>query len=231
MPGTVVWPAAVADEVKGLLQRRPPASGLFDDVAHTPAAVIWQDAMDAPINGLTIALASGPTKEDASLADNLPQRYTYTYDIVLAAVNDAFTGLAAGASRSARLRLQTADRSGNGAVSITPIKLLKSANPYMRDGDRSWLSIDTRVFRVFAGDHKFGATITVDHPVDFIQAVISNLNGGATGGETFDGLPTDEPGSALEFSTEISNPSNGTSTKIYNFARAGISGPGAAFLF
>ena len=42
-----------------------------------------------------------------ALPDNLPQRFTYRYDVVFAAVNDAFTGLAAGAARFARLRLAT----------------------------------------------------------------------------------------------------------------------------
>ena len=73
-------------------------------------------------------------------------------DLVAAAVNDAFTGLASGSSRFADVVVSTADRSGNQVTENGQIKLFNEANPYMTDGDTSWLSIDTRVFRLFEGE-------------------------------------------------------------------------------
>ena len=226
-PASISWPAAVVPEVRGLLTRRVPAAGLFDGTAHAPAVEIWQEAVDAPYTGLTVELASGPDMEDPALPDNLPQRFTYRYDAVFAPGTDAFNGLVSGSSRLARLRVSTADRAGNATLAQEELKLFLDANPYMRDGDVSWLSIDTRVLRLFEGDSRFGATLSPGAPNDFIQQVIQNLNTGATGGDTFDGLPTD---AALEYSTAIPNPSTGGSTNVHNFALAKVrlQAPGGA---
>lgn len=227
MPATISWPAEVADEVKGLVTGPVAASGLFDDAAHAPEVLIWQELADAPITGLTAELASGPELEDVSRPDNLPQRFIYRYDVVFSAGHLAFDGLAMGASRVARVRVRTADRSGNSATALGQIKLLREANPYMRDDDPSWLSIDTRVFRLFEGETKFNATLNAGQPNTFIQQIIQNLNAGTTGGEIFDDLPENQAESALEYSTAISNPSTGGSQNVYNFALAKVRLQGA----
>jgi hypothetical protein len=218
-PAPISWPAAVAPEVRGLLTRRVPAAGLFDAAAHAPEVEIWQETVDAPYTGLTVKLASGPDKEDPALPDNLPQRFTYRYDAVFTPGTDAFNGLVSGASRLARLRVPAVDRAGNATLVQEEIKLFLDANPYMRDGDVSWLSIDTRVLRLFEGDSRFGATLSPGAPNAFIQQVIQNLNTGSTDGDTFEGLPTD---AVLEYSTAIPNPSTGTSTNVHNFALAKV---------
>lgn len=216
-PAPIIWPAAVAPEVRGLLAGYVPCAGLFD--LPEPDTVIWQETVDAPFTGLTIEPAAGPLKEDPALPVNLPQRFTYRYDVVFAPGTDAFDGIAAGGSRAARLRVTASDRAGNRATVSEEIKLFLDANPFMRDGDVPWLSIDTRVVRLFEGDPLLGATLSAGAPYTFIQQIVQNLNSGATGGGTFETLPTD---AALEYATEIPNPSTGTSTPVHNFALAKI---------
>lgn len=221
MPASITWPDKVADEVKGLLTGFTPASGLFDDVSKAPNVEILDDTGTSAIVGLTAELASGPLKEDASLPDNQVQRYTYRYDVVFEESNDAFIGLETGDSRFAQLRVSVADRSGNTQTELGQIKLFKEANPFMRDDQPSWLSIDTRVFRLFEGEDKFDATLNAGQANNFIQEVIQNLNTGATT-ELFDDLPTNQETSALEYSTAITNPSAGTSQNVHNFAIAKV---------
>jgi hypothetical protein len=224
-PAPTAWPAAVADEVKGLITGFVPAAGLFDDAAHAPEVEILDGG--APIKGVSVELSSGPDPEDPALPDSLPQRFTYRYDVVFRPNNKAFTGLAPGGSRLADVRVSAADRAGNAATETGVITFLMGANPFMRDGDTSWLSIDTRVFRLFEGEGLFNATLSPGSPTAFIQQVIQNLNAGTTGGDTFGGLPTDQPGSALEYSTAIDNPSTGTSQNVHNFALAKVRLQGA----
>lgn len=226
-PASPSWPTAVADEVKGLITGLVPAAGLFDDAGHAPTVEILDQTTNMPIAGLQAELASDPDLEDTMLAENLPQRFTYRYDVVFDATNDAFTGLTSGTSRFADVVVSTADRAGNQATETGQLKFFTEANPYMRDGDTSWLSIDTRVFRLFEGETKFGATLTLGQPNAFIQQVIQNLNSGVTGGDMFDDLPTDQEGSSLEYSTSITNPSTGTSQNVYNFALAKVRLQGA----
>lgn len=220
-PSTITWPALVADEVKGLITGFTPASGLFDEISKAPVVEILDDTGTSSIVGLSAELASGPLKEDSSLPDNQVQRYTYRYDVVFSASNDAFIGLAEGGSRFAQVRARVADRSGNTQTELGQIQLFREANPFMRDDQPSWLSIDTRVFRLFEGESKFGATLNAGQPNNFIQQVIQNLNSGATT-ELFDDLPTNQQSSALEYSTAISNPSTGTSQNVHNFALAKV---------
>jgi len=225
MPAAPVWPSEVADEVKGLVTGSVPASGLFEDASHAPTVEILDGG--SPITGLQAELASGPFPEDSSLPDNLSQRFTYRYDIVFAATNDAFTGLTTGSSRWVDVEVQTADRSGNETTASGQIKLLKEANPFMRDGDTSWLSIDTRVFRLFEGESKFNATLNAGQPESFIQQVIQNLNTGGSGSDNFEDLATNQAESALEYSTTIDNPSTGSSQNVHNFALAKVRLQGA----
>lgn len=225
-PAPPVWPAQVANEVKGLVQGWIPAAGLFGDAAHAPTVALADSSTNTAIAGLSAELSSGPVLEDPSLADNRVQRYTYRYDIVFQDPNGAFTGLATGGQRFATVTVTTADRAGNAGSSTGQIKLFREANPYMRDDQPSWLSIDTRVFRLFQGETKFGTALGAD-PTAYIQQVIQNLNAGSTGGDTFDGLPTKQADSALEYSTSITNPSTGIVQNVFNFALAKVRLQGA----
>jgi hypothetical protein len=231
-PASIAWPPEVVNEVKGLLTGFTPAAGLFD-APYQPEVVIWRDTADTPFTGLTVELAEGPLKEDASLPDNVPQRYTYFYDVVFAPGHDAFDGLATGGSRLGRVRIEAQDRSGNGAQRDGEVRLLRAENPFMRDGDPPWMSVDTRVFRLFAGDDMFdGVTLASGQPLDFIQDVLAKLNDASTPEATrnayFDNLPQSQQGSALEYSQQITDHTTGTTRQVYNFAVAKVRLQGAS---
>lgn len=231
-PAAIPWPSTMIPELESVLAPPVPAAGLFDDTAHAPRPDLWQLSVDGPINGLRVEVASGPVKEDPTLPDNVPQRYTYFYDIVFEATNDAFTGLVMGASQRARLRFTTADRAGNSTTSQTLLILFRDANPYMIDGDPAWLSQDTRVFRIYEGEGLFGVTMTADRPNDFIRDLLVRLNDGSVSEAVRDGwftsLPTLAGQDVLEFSTTIRTPATGAVRKIYNFTLARIRVQGAS---
>lgn len=111
------------------------------------------------------------------------------------------------------------DRAGNKITDDTKrVRLQVDANPYMLDGPTSWLSTDTRVFKIVQGQAKFGVVAGWINPNTFIQQVITNLRAGngTAGGDSFDALPTDQEGALLEYSTTV----NGVTW--YNFALAKI---------
>lgn len=232
-PGAAIsWPATVPDEVKGLIAGRVAASGLFD-APYEPEVVLWQDTVDAPISGVSLQLASGPLKEDPSLPLNLPQRYTYLYDVVFTSGHQGFDALPVGGARQARILVRPVDRSGNRGEAVARIKLFRAENPFMRDGDPSWLSVDTRVFRLFAGEAMFdGVTLAAGAPNAFIQAVLTKLNNTtlpeAQREAYFSGLATDQAGAALEYSTQITDHTTGTVRQVYNFTLAKVRLQGAA---
>ena len=221
-PVPISWPANMVPQLEAVLTPPAPAAGLFDDAAHGPRPTLWQPAVDMAFSGVRCELTNGPVKEDASLADNVPQRFTYFYDMVFEPVNDAFTGVPVGGARRARLRFTAADRAGNEATAEAGVKLFRDANPYMIDGDPAWLSQDTRAFRVYEGEAQFGATLAVDQPNNFIAALLTRLNDGTVPASDrdswFNSLPTFAGQDSLEFSTTIRTPATGVVRKIYNFA-------------
>ncbi len=214
----------VAPEMRGLIEGFTPASGIFNDVVHAPEVVLWDPITTAPVTGVRLELNSGPLLEDTSLAENMPQRFTYSYNVIFESSNGAFTGLAIGADRFVELRVNAYDRSGNQSNDVAQIKLFREANPFMIDGSPSWLSIDTRVFHVLEGDTLFGETITNStNPNSLIQTFISKLNSGTgLGGDTFDGLPTDQSQSALLPFETITDQTTSTTKKVHNFALAKV---------
>lgn len=222
------WPVDVADEVKGLILPRTACAGLFDDEAHAPEVVLWQELVDAPFTEVTVRLQGPAAKEDATLSDGLPQRLTWRYAIDFGAGNDAFDGLGAGDQRFARLRVTVTDRAGNATTVETPVKLFVGANPYMLDGTVPWLSVDTRSFAVREGEARLGETIAAGQPLQFLEAVLDGLNAGTTGAETFETLAAEGPEAALEYASEIEDFESGTSEAVYNFALAKVRLRGAA---
>jgi hypothetical protein len=100
-----------------------------------------------------------------------------------------------------------------GALSANAqILLIREPNAWEVDGPTSWLSADARVFKLRNGDSQFNATMNGD-PSGFIKQVIANLNASNTGGQTFDGLATDE---VLELSQKVSG------TNVFTFAVAKV---------
>ena len=224
-PALIPWPAEVLPELRNLLAPLVPCAGLFNDTAHRPDVQLLQPTVDSPFSMLTVEPASGPHLEDPTRADNLPQRFTYRYDVVFRPGHDAFAGLAPTEAQFARLQVVASDRAGNAASEELPIKLFRAANPFMVDGDPAWLSDDTRVLRIFDGESLFGATLS-SGPTSFIQALLVRLNDGSIPEADriafFDSLPTFSGQNQLQYSTQITNPSTGTTQNIYNFALARV---------
>ncbi len=217
-----VWPVYTADEVKGLLLGLPAASGLFDDLLHAPLVELIDTATNLPVAGLRAEFTAAPLKEDVTLDPSVPQRHTWTGAVVFEAGHTAFDAMVSGDRRQLVLRVTVRDRAGNGAVVEAPLTLFVDANPFMTDGATSWLSIDTRVLAVEAGETRLGTTLTAGAPLTWLTSVLSALNTGTTGAETFDTLATQGPGAALEYAENRENFESGVVTPVYNFALAKV---------
>ena len=134
---------------------------------------------------------------------NAAQRITFSYNISFSGVSD-FTADVVPILITASI---------GGVSSSATINLTKVVSPYMVDGAISWLSNDTRVFKLQPGQTftDTGVTLGTD-PIAFIQNVITTLRGSATAYQTFENLEADESASDLELLEML----NGQ--PVYNFA-------------
>lgn len=103
------------------------------------------------------------------------------------------------------------------------LQLSKNPNPRMSDGDKTWLSIDLRVFKTNPGDSPTGG---IAHPsanegasgaYSYIQDVLNAYNNWQGGGHPFDDLPADLESNRLELGT---NDVNGD--PVFNYAVARV---------
>ena len=107
------------------------------------------------------------------------------------------------------------------------LRLLKSPDPYILDGDPSqgvdwWTSIDIRVLQVVEAGHRFGATLATGGTAgtaatNFIQTVLTNLNTHPALGSEFDAIDPQEAPEALTLA-----PTDGSGHRIFNFAVAKV---------
>ena len=166
-------------------------------------------SMNPSVAGMSIEVTSLEA-EDPSLPI-APQRFTWV-------IRAKFTGSGGFPNVPNTQQLVTLTATLAGLSASAQIRLVKEASPYELDGPVSWLSTDVRVFQIAAGQSRFGATIgsTPAAASTFIQQVVGNLNAGSSGGQTFDGISTDQQQSALELSQQV----NGTN--IFNFAVAKV---------
>jgi hypothetical protein len=166
-------------------------------------------AVNPSVTGMTVEVASLEA-EDSSLPI-APQRFTWVLRV-------KFTGSSGFPSTTGTEKLVTMTATLAGLSASAQIRLIKEASPYEVDGSVSWLSTDVRVFKINAGDARFGATMgsTPAAASTFIKQVIANLDSGNSGGQTFDGISTNQQTSALELSQQVN------STNVYNFAVAKV---------
>ncbi|NHN76147.1 hypothetical protein HA520_02400 [Azotobacter chroococcum] len=137
---------------------------------------------------------------------NRRQRLTWVYDIT-------FTNTSGFTSPVAVVTLQA---SMSTVASTGALYLIQQPNPYEVDGETSWLSTDLRVFQIKQGRPKFGVTMGSD-PSAFITQVLTNLNNGTTGGQTFENdISLDQQTSRLELSGTVAG------IPVYNFAIAKV---------
>ena len=213
----IVWPAEVEPQLRNLIAPPVYGAGIYTDVTHQPL-VVFQDLMGNPIPGTDIQVSiTSINSESPGLHPGILQRITYTCQVRFPSATTLFAGMVAGDIKDLKLVITATDRCGNRVVDDSKrIRLQVNANPYMLDGPTSWLSIDTRVFKIQEGQAKFGVAAGWTDPNAFIQQVIANLRAGngTAGGESFDSLTQDQAASVLEYSTTV----NGIA--YYNFALA-----------
>jgi hypothetical protein len=218
-PAPIAWPPEVEPQLRGLIAPPVRAAGLDPDPQRVLAVELRDAATDAPMAGQIDVAVTGGYPEDPSLHPSVPQRVTYRCRVTFAG-NGAFAGMNPGdPPRELKVVVRATDRSGNRQTDESArVRLQVSANPYMLDGPVSWLSVDTRVFRVQEGQGRFGVPTGWTDPNAFIAQVIDNLRAGdgTAGGESFDALPSDQPGSALDYSTQVGG------TNVHNFALAKV---------
>jgi len=137
---------------------------------------------------------------------NRRQRLTWVYDVSFANTS-GFTS---------PVIVVTLQASLSTVSSTGYLYLIQQPNPYEIDGEISWLSTDLRVFQIKQGESKFGVAMVSD-PSAFITQVITNLNNGTTGGQTFENdISLDQQTSRLELSGTVGG------TPVYNFAVAKV---------
>lgn len=145
---------------------------------------------------------------------NRRQRLTWVYDVSFANTS-AFTSALIVVTLQASMST-IGSVSSPGSVSSTGyLYLVQQPAPYEVDGPTSWLSTDLRVFQIRQGQSRFNANLALG-PNAFITQALSNLNSGTAGGDTFDGISTDQNASRLELSGTV----NGT--PVHNFAIAKV---------
>ncbi len=136
-----------------------------------------------------------------------PQRITFGYNISFTGTNDFVLDV----------NPFQLDASIQGVSSSATIELTKVDAPYMDHGPISWLSNDTRVFKLQPGGSVVGAPQLGNDPLGFIQGVLKHLRSDLTPPQAyaaFEALPPDEtsPQAQLEWLPDL----NGQ--PVYNFA-------------
>jgi hypothetical protein len=205
------------DEVEAMLQVSAPAviqSAFYIvvdgfspyDLGFTAATM--QHTPTLNISPTVTGMAITPVRlefEDPSHL-NRRQRLTWVYDVSFANTS-GFTS---------PLITVTLQASMATVSNLGYLYLIQQPNPYEIDGEISWLSTDLRVFQIRLGESKFGVTIASD-PSAFITQVLSNLNSGTSGGQTFENdISLDQQTSRLELSGTVGG------TPVYNFAVAKV---------
>jgi hypothetical protein len=168
------------------------------------------------MSAMSVAFVGPVVPEDPSLPPS-PQRFRYGFQVSF--ISDADFGFAGDFELVTLAASFTA--AGVTVTSSGLLELIKKANPYMLDGPTSWLSIDLRVFKLRAGDTRFGVMMGTGPggAPAFIQSVMQALSTGhgGAGGESFDGLSADEDASALELS-----PVDSGGQAVFDFALARV---------
>lgn len=170
-------------------------------------------ALSPALSEMSLQFVGPVIPEDPSLPPT-PQRFRYQF-------RASFTGTADfGFAQDFEIVKVSASLTvgGDTVAAAGLFELVKQANPFLLDGPTSWLSVDVRVFKLRAGDSRFGIPMGFDAP-GYITSVINALNAGngSSGPDTFDGLPADEAASSLELV-----PTDIFGIPVYNFALARV---------
>jgi hypothetical protein len=217
------------DEVDALLTLSNPAQVaaafyVIVDGFTPPQLNITAATLTNPPNIVTFPAVAGMTVTPTSIIPEDPtlgggiQRFTWVYRVNF--TNSTGFPTSVGGVTSVTLSASVT-AGGTPAISASGnavMQLIHEPNPYELDGPVSWLSTDVRVFQINEGQSRFGAAMgnSAADAITFIQQVLTNLNSGSSGGQTFDDILTDENASVLELSETV----NGT--RVFNFAVAKV---------
>ncbi len=178
----------------------PSALGITTSTPTQAELDAWAPPIANPVPGtMTITPVEMELEDSGSLTSS--QRITFAYDIAFSNT-DAFT---------AEDVPETFDAAIQGLSTTTIIDLTTRQHPYMVAGETSWLSADTRVFKL-QPNGKFAEQTLGTDPNDFIAKVIDSMRSSQQSDGWFDGLPPDEQGGELEWSQTLDG------APVYNFA-------------
>lgn len=179
-----------------------------------PPTVTFTRPDNSPVPGLTAEL-NQTLYEIPYLPSDIQQRVTYSYTARFDSIQ-AFNEIAAGSSTQT---ITMHAKSGTHACQ-TPLVLTKNPNPYMRDGQVHWLSVDLRVFQMKPGWSRANIThgSSTNAPFNFLQSLLNVFNGWPAGeNHPFFGISTNQTSSRLELATHdpLGNP-------VFNYAVAKV---------
>ena len=158
------------------------------------ATFTWaDDGSPVPLSQMSLLFAGRYTEASPPHPD-IPTRITFAFNVLFGTMG-AFSGWLD--------RRDVIVRFGHdGHACEARLKLSKSPNPYMLDVDASgtnpyWLSTDVRVFKLRAGDTRFGGTMGMsgDAPYAYVRGLIDRLGNGS---QSFTGLPDKQEDSVLD---------------------------------
>jgi hypothetical protein len=153
--------------------------------------------------------------EIPSLPSDIQQRVTYSYTARFDSIQ-AFDEIAAGSSTQA---ITMRAKSGTHVCQM-PLVLTKNPNPYMRDGQVHWLSVDLRVFQMRPGWSRANVVHAsgTDAPFNFLRSLLNIFDSWPAGVKhPFFGISTNQTSSQLELATHdpLGNP-------VFNYAVAKV---------
>ena len=207
------------DEVDTLLAANPTATfgralkvvyeGFRPDELGAPTAptltATYDDASGSAVPGVTFIYRNLLLEHPAS---DQAQRVTFEFDLRFSN-NNAFGSV----TELRRFNVRAVHGSD---VTDSLLTLLKQPNPYMTDGDVTWLSTDVRVFQIRSGWTRAGVTMDSD-PYAFIQALIAEFDSRSDDDfHPFLDISEDQQDSVLELSRSVGG------QRVYNFAVARV---------
>jgi hypothetical protein len=173
-----------------------------------------------PDNSVVAEITATPQQllfEDAAVPAGVRQRFTFKYAVNIAGTAPFFQadGTTPIETQSVTLVANRDAYSCRGTIALT-----HQPNPYMLDGQTTWLSIDLRVFKINQGETRFNRTIGSDAAaaINFIKGVLNDFNANpATGRTRFENeISTDPATSQLDLLESRGG------RRVFNFAIAQV---------
>jgi len=183
----------------------------------TPAQLkMWAPSITmAPPQPASFQFIPVAVGSDAPSLPSSVQRFTFTYEGQFTD-DSAFASLQSGQQTPIGLTATVQN-----STSLQTIQLVNEPDPFVTNGQTSWLSIDLRVFSILEYESRFSANLN-NGANGFIQNAIANLTmgkGTTASGDSFDMLPVDEEPNIFVYPTTFVG---GNQVPVFNFAIARV---------